>query len=334
LSSKGDRVPLPNQIGTSEERLNSVFIWYSLQRDEVFPLDVCYAQARPDQVGLQASLHLPPSELGWSMSGYLRQYPQNYNLINNDRFTLLIGQIKNFGLSDFFLDFYRYPLNPSASAFEAARLLENYIRTGDEAPLRKYLGDRGIRSLEQHSFGYYPLYELFFLLTRFASPPLNEAQVQLAQRRNSTQWNSPERRFIDAIFHLHIYNLSRTLELINRIAEEGPETVGSVFGTTYSDWVNWANEYVELEEVESQPLGYLGDSVNRTGPILYTWTDQELVDLMDQLNLTLPVRSEFLSRYDWVENIAAIIQRYRSGSAANGLYGVGPFVKNQSAEKS
>lgn len=319
FSWKGHPVPLLNQ-GTPIQQEESLRIWIALKQNFVFPLKISYAQAREDQVNILPSLKLPDSEISSSMSSAKRQYPDSNSHFFNDRFQLIVSQVPDFTIDDFLSDFYRYPLNPSANAFEAARLLELYISTDSdnkerEKELRKYLADRDIISLKDHSFDYYPIYELFFLLTRFYSPPLTYDQIQLAQRRNLTQFNSSERQFIDSIFHLYIYDLDKTLEVIDLI-QNNPERAMEMFNTPFSDWVQWANEYLNLMDTPAQDIDYIGETTIVTGEKYYTWTDLQLVEWLTQLELNIPYRSEFFNRKSWVNHIAGMIQKYRTSESS------------------
>lgn len=329
LNFQGEPVP---HLRQPNDQL-SAKVWYTLEQDFVFPLKTIYAEARPDQVNLLPSRRMPPSEIAWSLKTRQKQYPDENSQLESDFFEFLVNQTRTITVDQLLRDIYRFPVNPSVNIFEVAKLLEHYIRTGHEDDLRRYLEDLDIISLKDHSFGYYPIYELFFLLTRFASYPLSQAQIRLAHLRNQTVFDSPARRFIDAIFHLQITDLESVLTLVERIQNEGPESVGLELGTPFPDWVNWADEYLQLIGTDDhtgafvlkhEPLdvGYVGAPVNQTSPSYYTWTDLELVQLMEEAQLDLPDRSQFLNRYDWVENIASLVKRYRSGAESNNQYGL------------
>lgn len=314
ISRKGDKVPVLNNVGSVEEQIHSAQAWYSMSSDEIFPLLTVYAKGREDQIN-RPPLDRPASQISFSMKSYLKQYPDSSDWFFDDKFQLLIGQMKIQSIDTFVNDFYRFPLNPSADAFTVARLLEMYIRDGDETPLRKYLKDRGIFHLVNHPFGYYPIYHLFFLLTRFASYPFSEAQIQLANRRLSTEKDSPAQIFIDSIFQYEIYNIPQVLALIDSIQSQGPLVSASLFGTQHDDWVRWGNEYLQNLGKPAEGIENIANLIYIIADKLYTWTDNDVEALCQRLNIPLPFRSEHPTRYSYITFIAGIIRRFRSDPA-------------------
>lgn len=325
VNAKGHKIPTPNIYGREEEKFLSIQIWYHMNVNDIFPLFTVYARSRDDQIGRNEN-NRPGSQVTLSMKDQLKQFPDMEDWFYYDRFQLLLGQIKGQTIEEFIGDFYRFPLNPSADAFMVARLLEEYIRSGDETQLRRYLEERDVVHLLNHSFGYYPIYYLFFLLTRFASYPLNEEQIQLAKRRLQTQRNSPERIFIDAIFHYQIYNISQVLEIIDLIATQGPQSAGALFETNSPDWVQWANEYLTNMGKPAQGIENLANVNYVVAEKLYTWTDNQIQQLCNQLRLITPIRSEYPTRYAYVADIAVKIQRFKADPTDAALW------KNQIVE--
>jgi hypothetical protein len=314
ISQKGDKVPMPNTIGTDLEKSLYLRIWYSMNGNDIFPLNTVYARTREDQIN-RPPLEMPPSQISLSMKSYLKQYEDSSDWFFDDRFQIIIGQMKIQSIDTFVNDFYRFPLNPSSDPFMVARLLETYIRDGDEAPLRRYLKDRGIFHLLNHPFGYYPIYYLFFLLTRFASYPFSEAQIQLAKRRLSTQKDSPAQVFIDSIFQYEIYNIPQVLTLIDSIQTQGPGPVGALFGTSYDDWYRWGNEYLQNQGKPAEGIENIPNLTYIIADKLYTWTDNDVDALCRRLKIPLPFRSEHPTRYSYITFIAGIIRRFRSDPA-------------------
>lgn len=310
LSRNRHKIPMANIVGNLDERNESLKIWYSMKSDDVFYLRTSYAISRNDQIGLETH-DRPLSEISLSMKSYIKQYPDSHDWFFDDRFQFILGQMKRRSLSDFLGDFYRFPLNPEANAFEVAMLLEQYVRDGDEEPLRNYLKNAQIWHLAYHSFGYYPIYELFFLLTRFASYPMNENQLYLSERRNRTAFDSPERIFIDAIFHYEIYDVSKVLDIIDKIEKEGPLSTGQEFKTNSEDWVRWADEYLQNMNKEPRDIKYMGERIYKLADDLNTWTDLQIAGLAQEYNVSLPIRKEYPARYPWVIQIAAAIKRSR-----------------------
>lgn len=314
LDSQGNQVALPNNLGTPQEQEISLIIWYSMKGDDVFPLKTAYVQAREEQIGLSGN-NRPASTLSLSMKSRLRQYPAGNDWIFDDRFQMILSQMKRSSLTGFINDFYRFPLSPSADAFAAARLLEQYMRDGNETPIRKYFANRGVVHLKEHPLGYYPLYYLFFLMTRYASYPMSEDQLRLAEARLQTDFESPARIFIDAIFEYEIYNMQEVLNLINQIKTQGPAAAGAQYGTTHSDWVRWANEYLESAGVTAEPIDNLGAGTFVLAEKLNTWTDNQVEQMADALKLELPFRIEYPTRYAYLSSVAGTITYYRASEA-------------------
>lgn len=298
----GNIISLSNTVGTEEEKQLSTQIWYSMNTNQIFPLATPYATSRNDQLGVPFP-EMPNSVISLSMKDRLRQYPHSSDWFFDDHFQLLIGQLKRTTIADLIFDFYRYPLNPEADAFTVARLLEDYYRYHDSTILQEYLANRGVTHLAGHSFDYYPPYQLFFLLTRFAAPPLTEAQLVLSQYRKNSLWDSPERIFIDAVFEYPIIDVAPVIKIIDQIISQGPAAVGIQMGTPWSDWVRWADEYI-LDIPRNWTRPHL--SID-----LYKLTDIELYNLSQSLKLELPLRDQYPTRFPWVETFCGVVKRFR-----------------------
>jgi hypothetical protein len=307
----GNKMPVPNTIGTENDKLLSLQIWYSMKSDDIFPLLTVYTKSRSDQIGETGSTR-PASQVALSMKSQLRQYPDREDWFYYPGFDLILGQMKGMTIEQFIDDFYRFPLNPKSDSFMVARLLEHYVTTGHEHDLRKYLEDRDVIYLQNHSFNFYPLYQLFFLLTRFYTYPFSESQFQLAKRRYSTEWNSPERVFIDSIFNYEIYNLPQILDIIDQITTQGPESVGKIFKTNNLDWVKWSNEYLLNMNKEPQNIDNLGNVNYIVAEKLFDFTDNDIEELCKNFNLVMPFTSEFPTRYSYIQDIASKIQRFKA----------------------
>lgn len=287
LSSKGHRVPLPNQ-GSDEEMQTSAEIWYSMKNTDVTPLHTVYAHTR-EAPG--------PSELALSLKSYVRQAPDYSDWITAD-------DLYNIGGTRLVTDLYLFPPNPSADIFKVARLLDRYRVDGDEGPLRRYLRERGITHLDDHPFDYYPLYYLFFLLTRFASYPFSQEQLVLVRERAETVHQSPARVFIDAIFDSEIGDVDEVLDIVHTIQTKGPLAAGKAFNTHYEDWYRWGSEY--LHRV-SEPASTL------PADILYTWTDDQVDNMCRELDIPIPDRKQHPTRYSYIAFIAGIASRRDPG---------------------
>jgi hypothetical protein len=301
----GDKIPVP---GSENEDLK---ILYSLKIDDVFPLLTVYAKSRNDQIG-RNELNRPSSQIALSMKNQLRQYSDREDWFYYPRFDILLSQMKGFTTEKFIDDFYKFPLNPNADAFTVARLLEDYLRSGCEIELRKYLEEKDSIYLLNHSFDYYPLYNLFFLLTRFYSYPMEETQIQLSIRRFQTKYNSPERIFIDSVFNYQINNIQTVLDIVDQISVHGPEKIGLLFNTTNPQWFHWGNEYLAQLGKIPEGIENLADLNYIVAEKLYTWTDNQIEELCKRVNLVMPYPSEYPTRKSFVEDIAAKIGRFKA----------------------
>jgi len=312
----GKTLPSNNTSGTEEEKRLSLQMLYSMKSDNIFPLKTPYVNVRQDQTdkivkGLDDTPYQDNlSAISLSMKSQLRQIPENRDWFFYDRFQLLIGQMKRTTINTFLLDFYRFPLHPFANAFEVARILGEYILDGDETFIRKYLKSRNIIHLENHSLNYYPLYELFFLLTRFYSYPISDHQIKLSLIRDNTKFNSPERIFIDSVYPYEIYNIDFIVNIINNIKTKGSTVAGLELGTSFEDWVKWGDEYIFSLEIEPKTISHLLNEVQTTADEMYSWKDLQIIKLAETLKFELPERTDFPSRYSWVQTIASVIRKY------------------------
>jgi hypothetical protein len=302
----GDRIPVPVQNDTM-----SLQIWYSMKSNDIFPLKTVYAQSRIDQEG-RDPFKYPASQISFSMKGGLRQYPDTNDWIYYDRFELLLGQIKGLSNEEFLADIYLYPFHKNVDSFLVARLLEDYIKTGNEKNLRRYLATLGVTHLEGHNFNLYPLYFLFFLLTRFVSYPMTEEQIQLSNRRAQTERKSPERIFIDSIFHYPINNIAEVLSIVDLVKMIGPKKAGKIFQTDNPYWVHWGNEYLFRTDEPPRDIPNLSDVNYIVAEQLYTWTDNQIKLLCKQLNMKRPFSTEYNTRRSYIQDIGVKIQRFKA----------------------
>lgn len=313
LNKNGDKIAAP-----ADDRL-SLEIWYSMNSDYVFPLKTVYANAREEHINCN-KLDCPDSAIPFSMKNQLRQIPDSSDWFFSDRFQMIISQSKRITIERLQSDIYRYPLNPSSDAFSVARLLELYIQNPDETQLRRYLSERGVVHLKDHPFGYYPLYYLFFLLTRFASYPFSDFQLQLAQRRLQTSHGSPARLFIDTIFDYDISNPAPILQIVDAIIANGPLSVASQLGTDSSDWVRWGDEYILNINRTALPIENIADANYILAEKLYTWSDIQVKELCNRLRLVMPFRSAYPNRFAYIADIGSKINRYRADPADVALW--------------
>jgi hypothetical protein len=277
-----------------------------MKNEMIFPLETIYVKIRDDQIGLTGR-DIPLSNLSLSIKSQVRQYPLGDGWFFDDRFQLILGQMKRRTMDDFVRDIYLFPLNPAADPFESARLIEGYIRSGDQTPIKQYFKKTGVKHLQDHNLNYYPVYYLFFLMTRFASYPFDQNQLYLIEKRAETKFQSPVQQFIDSVFEYEIYQLDTLIQLIDRIEKEGPVSVGIQFGTNHEDWVGWADEYLQNEGVENQPIDNISDLTQNLVNKLLTWSDFQIEDLCLKLELTPPMRKEHPTRISYINQIAGAI---------------------------
>jgi len=302
----GNRIPLLNIYGTDAEKRESLQIWYSFKSKDLFPVKTCYAEAREEQLSSPA----PFSEIALSMKDRLRQEPQTFDWFYYDRLSFILSKKKHASMTEFYDLFYMFPFNPSAYFGEAARLLEQYFDSGDESLIRRYFEDLGVKHLKDHPLGYYPVYELFFLMTRFASYPMSAYQLKLAQRRVSTEFNSPERIFIDSVFYETDLEVNLILETVEQIRNLGSAEAGKRFGATGDYWVHWADEYLHPKVPES--IENLSGPLSGVVEKLYTWTDQQIERLLKRMDIPPPFKQEYPARYPYVASIVGTIKFYRA----------------------
>lgn len=308
-----DGVPVLNTVGTKKERRISALVWYRMLEDDAFPLKTSYANTRRDQLGLALP---PPSDASLSMTKRVRQIPDGIDWVQDERFAHIISQttLPYSVLTD---DIYRFPLNPNVNAYTVARLLVDAINDNDTSPLNTYLHRVGAGHLVGTLY-YYPAYHLFFLMTRLASRPLTEAQIRLSKLRAKTSPLSPSRQFIDAVYNLDIVDEDSLLEIAQRIHDDGPLAIN--IGTTHSDWVRWAGEY--LMRLDTTPINIVNWSggVGDVSEKLTTWSDDLIDEKLKEWNLEPPFRSQFKSRQAFLQALAGVIYMHRSSAQIESLW--------------
>ena len=302
----GNQISALNNVSTPDEQQESLRIWYGLRSKTIFPLQTSYAKSRNDQMVYP----YPSSDIALSIKARVRQAPEMTDWFFLDIYGYLVAQKKNSFMGDFLELFYQFPCNPTSDGPEAATLLQEYLESnGNEAGIRKYLGDRGVTHLEQHNLRYYPILELFFLMTRYASYPFTEYQLRLIEKRAETTFGSLAEIFIDAIFYETSLETGLVLEILNQIQTVGPGKAGKRFGTSDPHWVNWADEY--LHSKEYRPIENFSSSLYEVADLLITWTDFQINELLVKLLIAPPFRQEYPSRYAYVSSIAGTIKMYR-----------------------
>lgn len=310
MGPQENRISVLNSMGTEEEQQESLRIWYSMRSKTLFPLKTSYAETREEQLQYPP----PPSSIALSIKDRLRQIPETTDWFFIDIYGYIVAQRKDPSMGDFLELFYQFPCNPSADPPEVARLLKEYIESsGDEEPIRKYLADRGVKHLENHNLRYYPILELFFLLTRYASFPFTEYQLRLLEKRGETTFGSPAEIFIDAVFYKTDLETGLVLEVLNQIQTQGPGEAGKRWSTSDPHWVEWADEYLVTRE--RIPIENFSVSLYDLSDQLYTWTDFQINELLLKLRIPPPFRQEYPARYAYISSLAGTIKRYRADPA-------------------
>lgn len=148
--------------------------------------------------------------------------------------------------------------------------------------INEYFQSRGIVHLIDHNIEYYPLYYLFFLLTRFASYPLSESQIIYAQiRKNGTL---EQKQLIDSIFDVKI--TPKILQLV-----KNPILLGASPG-----WQRIGRDYLQFLDPQHGP------------------TDEELIILAQRFGVSPSGISQFDSREAWRLDLENTIQYFQNSS--------------------
>ncbi len=280
LSKNGKKVPLPSDSPKDRE------ILYSMLNPET-KVETVYAISSEART-LEASL-----------KDYARQkYKPEYFFLNN-LMKLLSTSAPTRDLDSIYQDFCKFPCNPESNIFRAATLAIDYVKIGETGDaIKKYLDEIGIEHLDQFSLDIYPVYYLFFLLTRFFSFPLSETQIQFAQERSlavKATEGQKKTRLIDAIFD----DPDISITFLYWSDEEYKEYLK----TPFDDWQKWTLDYLFAKPVEKLNLKK-SYSTNELADILYTWSDNQIVKFAEDLEFTLPTRDLSPTRKYWIDLIA------------------------------
>lgn len=307
LSFHGNPIPLPNNIGTPEEQEMSKKIWLAMTTDKLFPLDCAYAVANKDQLKNPKI----PSYISLSVKDRQRQLPSGDPDFFEERLQWIISQVPKISVDTLLRELHMFPPNPSADIYKVATMLmyldeSNYQ---DIYPLKKYLADLGVVSLENVNLQLYPLYELFFLATRFYSRPISETQQGMLKFKTRFSPGSAGAKFIDNIFYYEIYDWPKFVQIIETLEKEGPLAAGILVGTHFEDWPRWSSEYLSIKRPKI-PVQNLADTLAINFPKFQTWTDDELVDLLTEYNIPVPDRAEFFFRGLWVEHLICVVKKF------------------------
>jgi hypothetical protein len=281
ITKKGNRIP------KASENIEDLKILDQLLGDSETNIRSCYSRERSES---------DESTLDISIKGGVRQrYNPNYFFINDFMKAISYSDPPR-SLDDIYEEICKFPCNPEANIFLAARLAIDYYTSQDRTSIDNYLISCECSDMLSYPIEIYPVYYLFFFLTRFYTYPFNLFQMNCLQKR-------PLRRaFIDSIFDMSDLN-SKILAYSNKYYQQ-------VFETDFKDWDRWTSEYFNFYMTNSEKLRLDLDQVytqDELFKILSTWTDNDLLKLGTELNFTLPTRDHNPYRSSWIDTIVAVI---------------------------
>ena len=294
-------IPLPSQ------EYADIDIWYSRkQPPQSNEIEVCYSKTSLDV----------PADIELSIKSSIRQIPNPDHLwMHNDQLTVVwsIGKISD---ERFYNDIFLFPINPAADIYRAAELSEYYVKYGGQyTHVDEYLEKCGVSHLDSTNFSAYPIYHLFFLLTRFATYPFSHTQIELSKLRlNET--NLSVKMFIDAIYETPNLNLSNINRLIEQI-KASPDSSGESFDTPYFDWVRWADEYFSKpvnQQFDIDTIDTLIQNNDLSGIIAYFYerSDRTIQNIFEKYGLYrnfLPNRTLHSTRSLLVEHVGNVFMK-------------------------
>jgi len=274
-------------VGTQEEQVNSLKIWYAAKNPANLILTP-YAK--------QACLDTDHLGLAPSITNRLRQVPSHDELLIMEPIGYMLS-LSSINYDRYTDDIYLFPLHPDVNIITAADLA---LRR-DIGGIIFYLNQLGIRIPGE--LEYYPMYYLFFLITRIASYPMTSGQIQLIQLRISS---SPDRQeLIDSIFELEI-----TPELIQMVIDLPP--LGQ------PGWTKFGPEYIRfLTPGTILDFEYLESSLENAVDSLTSWSDSQILDLCSREGIDPPSLTRFSSRAGWISQIVNMF-RHR-GQKSRGI---------------
>jgi len=297
---KNKKIALLNNVGSNDEKLLSVQIFYSLLETTYFQIDTPY---------LKTDRNYTQSLLPLSLKGGIRQqisYRDWFDgIMYDDRFNIILTQLSNPTYSKIIDDVYLFPLNPLSDIFAAVRTVWIYMNTGENRRVYDYFDSLELENLKNVNIRYFPPYFLFFLLTRFYSYPLSSFQIELSIIRGSTQPNDPSQVFIDSVYDHQFPNPEFVIKLGKDLTTNSIKDVGKLVGTDNVDWIRWAPEY--LVEYTSEPVDW-NESASDIAVSLMTWTDFEIFEIAESFNVILPFSETYPNRYTYIEHISHLIR--------------------------
>lgn len=284
-----DKITACLNKGTLEEQEFSLRTWYAAKESENYILTPYARQGNIPVVNGYLD------RLSSSMKNQIRQVPVESEIISPYTLRPFL-QSAGKDLDDFIRDTYLFPYHPSANFVIAIDIAIHRDR------IFEYLHERGITHLDGHNFEYYPRYYLFFILTRFASYPLNSGQVILAQLR--ANGSKSQKEIIDSVFELEL-----TVDILNLV------TLKIMPPGAAPGWESKAKEYLRFFEVRTNPdlnYNYISNTPSEVLKTFLNWTDQEIIDLCISKKLEIPKLNDYSTRKAWIMDIINLLRTYRS----------------------
>jgi len=298
LSKNGEPTSLPNQ-GSPQDLQMSILTWYAMKSPKNLIWTPYAQQGSKDWEDCQIEdLVCDQPDDGWdlpaSMKLRLRQDLTMVSIIAPYSILPLL-YASNKSITDYTYDIYLFPMHPDANF----RLATELTIDRKQDLIDEYFRSRGIAHLVGHDIEYYPIYYLFFLLTRFASYPFNAGQIALIQIRKTG--SVEQRQLVDSIIDSEI-----TPEVIQLVLN--PVLPGALPG-----WTRLGKDYLHfLHPVVPQGVDYTDPDKEKVIKILSDWTDQQIVELCREKSLEISDLSQFESRNAWIIDVLNTLNRFRS----------------------
>lgn len=281
LTKNGTVIPETSKI---EEEQQDIDALKSLKSDNFdYSLNTCYAINKSYREGDTIDLSLKEN---------IRQRYRPDYFFFNDWLKALSYSPPAKSLHQIYTEFCRFPCNPNSNIFYAARLAIEFDKSGDRTDIDKYLESCELKDYQYFSLDIYPVYYLFFFLTRFYSYPFTDYQLRALQERIS------RREFVDSIFDI---------EYDPRIFDLTNEELKSMLETPYDDWTKWAVEYLLQPKNKAELKLDEYHTTSELQGILETWSDNDIVEFAKKITIRLPERKIARFRSMWIGTIAEVL---------------------------
>ena len=251
------------------------------------------------------------TQLYLSMKDQARQIPDYYANYSVGYLEFILSQTP-FTAFDCTRDFCLIPPHPTADIYRAAMytyfyftnervIINNRIMNKEYATelIDDYIAERNVVHLYGEDYERYPIYQLFFLLTRYYPRPMTETQRALLERRAEQSENG--KHFIDSVFYyeggedvLHLLSIVDSPVVLDYIGTDSPI------------WTKWAHEYLTYGRSDDDiDISCSRNMIEQ----MYNSTDNALKRLADSNGLLLPMRDAYSTRYRWIIYFAAGVEK-------------------------